>query len=129
MTEKQYLSFPNVLTDAQLRAAPVPVTTERYSGGKSASAATMTAAGNTTLVTPATGKFLRLVWILAVPNPDNLNANLIRIKFGTSGSSLYEGYAMAHWEVFDGAVNAPLVVNTQTAEAISVTVHYREITP
>lgn len=80
-------------------------------------------------MTPAAGKFLRLVWVLVVPNPDNLFANRVRVKFGAAGSPLYEGYALAHWEIFNGGIDQPLILNTQTADPVSVTVHYREITP
>lgn len=100
---------------------------ERYAGGKSAIATTIAAAGDTTLLTPAAGKRLRVVWVSAIPSPDNTGANRVRLKFGTSGSPFYETYALAHWELFDGPTDAPLVVNLATGEPVSVTVHYREI--
>lgn len=108
-----------------------PVTTdgsydERYSGGKSAYATTVAAAGDTVLVTPAVGMRLRLVWASAIPSPDATSANRIRFQFG-AGLPLYESYALAHWEVFDGPVDTPLILNTANAEPVSVTVHYREI--
>lgn len=100
---------------------------ERYSGGKLSFATTVAAAGDTALVTPATGKALRVVWVSAIPSPDNSSANRVRFKFGAAGAPFYESYAVAHWEVFQGAVDVPLVLNTATAEAVSVTVHYREL--
>lgn len=141
------------LTDTQLRAVPVPVSgtvaailaepisvddngaslttdgtyDERYSGGKLAVATTVTAAGDTTLVTPPGGQRVRVVWVSAIANPDNLSANRTRFKFGAAGAPFYESYAVAHWEVFDGGIGVPLIVNCQTAEAVSVTAHYRII--
>lgn len=139
------------LTDAQLRAAPVPVSgtvtvteplsvddnggslttdgtfDERYSGGKSSFATTVSASGDTTLVTPPVGQSVRVVWVSAIANPDNNNANRVRFKFGAGGSPFYESYAVAHWEVFQGAVDVPLLLNLQTAEPVSITVHYRFI--
>lgn len=100
---------------------------ERYSGGKSAYATTVNAIGDTTLVTPAAGKAIRVVWVSAIPSPDNVSANRVRFKFGAGGAPFYEAYAVAHWEVFQGAVNTPLVLNAATAEPVSVTVHYREV--
>jgi hypothetical protein len=102
---------------------------ERYSGGKSAYATTVAAAGDTTLVTPASGNAIRVVWVAAIPSPDNAGANRVRFKFGAAGAPFYEAYALAHWEVFQGAVDVPLVLNLATNEPVSITVHYREVTP
>lgn len=100
---------------------------ERYSGGKTAFATTVAAAGDSTLITPSAGKRLRVVWVSAIPSPDNTSANRVRLRFA-GGSNLYETYALAHWEVFDGPTDAALILNAQNAEPVSVTVHYREIT-
>lgn len=99
---------------------------ERYSGGKSAVATTITAAGDTTLITPAAGNAIRVVWVSAIPSPDNTAANRVRFSFG-AGPAFYEAYALSHWEVFQGGVDVPLVVNAQTAEPVSITVHYRQV--
>lgn len=98
---------------------------ERYSGGKTGVGATLTAAGDSVVVTPPLGMSVRLVWISIIPSPDNLAANLVKVKFGAGGTPFYIAYALAHWEPFQGAPNVPLVVNCATAEAVSVTAHYR----
>lgn len=124
------MALVNALGAVSLEATQLAVRAgidERFSGGKLAYATTITAAGDTTLVTPAVGKFLRVVWASAIPSPDNANANRVRFKFGAGGAPFYESYALAHWEVFDGGVDVPLMFNAATAEAVSVTVHYREI--
>lgn len=105
----------------------VRITGERYIGEKSAYAGTITASGNTLLVAPSAGKRLRVVWVSAIPSPDNANANRVRFKFGSDGDALYESYAVAHWEAFDGLADEAFYINAQTAEAVSVTVHYREL--
>lgn len=98
---------------------------ERFSGGKTAVGVTLTAAGDNTVITPPAGQSVRVVWVSAIPSSDNAAANLVKFKFGAGGTPFYQAYALAHWEVFQGAVNVPLIVNCATAEAVSVTVHYR----
>lgn len=97
----------------------------RYEGGKTPIAQVVSAAGDTPLATPAAGKRLRVFWVSFIPSVDNVAANLVTVKVGTR--SLYVGYAMAHWEVFDGLVDAPLVVNCATAEPVAINIHYQEI--
>lgn len=103
----------------------------RFGGGKSAYVVTISASGNTTLITPAAGNRIRLFWIAFVPNSDNGNANLIKLGFGTTGGSiateLYRGYALAHWEVFTGTANQSVIVNATTAEPVAFTIHYQEV--
>lgn len=100
---------------------------ERYAGGKTGIGATLTTVGDNVIVTPPLGQSIRLVWISIIPSSDNLAANLVKVKFGAGGTPFYIAYALAHWEPFQGAVNAPLIVNCQTAEAVSVTAHYRVV--
>lgn len=107
---------------------------ERYSGGKSAAVFTITSSGNTTVITPASGKRIRVFWVSYVPSSDNSNANLVKVGFGTasgsidSGQEFYRGFVVSHWEPFTGAVDKSVIVNTATAEAINGTIHYQEIT-
>jgi len=104
----------------------------RFSGGKTAYATTILASGNTNLVTPASGQRIQVYWLSFLPSSDNTAANLVKIGFGTTGGAisteLYRATAMAHWELFTGSANQSLIVNTGTAEAVYITVHYREIT-
>lgn len=99
---------------------------ERYSGGKTAVASTISNAGTFQLITPTAGKSLRVVWVSAIPSP-TAGANRVQFKFGAGGSPFYEAYAVSHWEVFTGGVNMPLMIVTETADPVSVTVHYREV--
>lgn len=137
------------LTDTQIRATALPVSgtvavstafnleatqavvradlDERFSGGKTAFCTTLTAAGDNTVLTPTVGTSLRVVWVSAIPSSDNSAANLVKFKFGTGGTPFYIAYAIAHWEPFQGAVNTSLVVNCATSEAVSISVHYRQV--
>lgn len=98
----------------------------RYGGGKQALAATVTATGETTVHTPAAGKKMRLFWVSAINDPDQSQSPLIQIKLGAT--ELYRAYAVAHWEVFDGAVDAPLTVTLDQSGSVAVTAHYQEVT-
>lgn len=110
------------LTDAQLRASPVPVsqssqplptgastsarqdtqitsligietdTDYRYGGGKTAFVTTLAASGGTTLIDPAPGNAIRVFWVAFIPNSDNTAANLIKVGFGTSTNVTTELY-------------------------------------
>lgn len=93
---------------------------------KKAQAALVSAAGDTTFITPTSGKSLRVLWVAFVPDSDNLLSTRVQVKFGAAGAPFYLGYAMAHWEVFEGGLNIPLVINLSAAQAVAVTVHYEE---
>lgn len=97
----------------------------RFSGGKSAAVATVTAAGSTTVLTPATGKAIRLFWLSAITDPDEANSPLIKVLLGAN--ELYRAYAISHWELFTGAVNASLTVDLSSAASVAVTAHYTEV--
>jgi hypothetical protein len=99
---------------------------ERWAGGHSTVATVISAAGDTTLVTPSSGHRLRVVWVSALPSPDNTAANRIRVRFDSS-APFYDGYAVGHWEPFDGPVDGPLIINMATSEPVAVNVHYREL--
>lgn len=98
---------------------------KRYAGGKTPVVASVTAAGDTTIHTPALGKRIRLYWLSALNDPDAASTPLINVRLGAL--EVYRTYAIAHWEVFDGAVDAPLVVNLSEAGSIAVTAHLVEI--
>lgn len=107
--------------------AAAEATEQRFGGDKTAVVATVTASGDTTLHTPTTGYCIRLCWISAINDPDETDNPLIKIKIGAS--ELYRVYAVAHWEVFEGAVNAALVVNLSDAASVAVTAHIEEFRP
>lgn len=117
-------SIPNVAGTVSVLSQDLDY---RYSGGKTARTQLVAAAGDTTLVTPAAGKAIRLFWVSFVPSPDNQAANLFQVRIGSSAK--YLGYAVAHWEVFDGAADESLIVNAATSAPVAVTVHYQEFAP
>ena len=98
----------------------------RYGGGKTPIVFTVTAAGDTTIHTPDSGKAIRLFWITAVNDPDEATSPLIKV---TLTDEIYRVYALAHWEVFEGAVNDPLIINLGGAASVAVTAHIEEFTP
>jgi hypothetical protein len=98
--------------------------TARFGGGKNALVTTVVNSGDTTILTPTSGKALTVYWISAVVDPDQTSTPLIKIKLGTV--EIYRVYVLAHWEPFTGAVNDTLVVNLQTASEVAVTVHWTE---
>jgi hypothetical protein len=95
----------------------------RFGGGKLAFSNELVASQN---IVPTTGKRIRLLWVAFVPNPDNTAANLVKIGFVGAPSFLYTGYALAHWEKFEGGVDVPLRITLATNQPVAVTVHYEE---
>lgn len=98
----------------------------RFSGGKSAYAATLNTSGDNTVITPASGKRIRIFWVAFVPDSDNATANLVTVSIGAT--AIYKGYALAHWEVFTGAADETVVINLANTGTVAVTIHYQEIT-
>lgn len=96
----------------------------RFGGGKSAAVATVTASGDTTILTPTAGMALTVYWISAINDPDETTTPLVKVKIGST--EIYRAYAVAHWEPFTGAVNASLVINLDGAASVAVTAHYTQ---
>lgn len=99
----------------------------RYAGGLTPIVATVTAAGDTTIHTPATGKAIRLYWVSAINDPDLSATPLVKIKIGAL--ECYRVFAVAHWEIFEGAANETLVINLSETASVAVTAHIKEFTP
>lgn len=114
------MPLQNAFGDLALEATQA----RRYGGGKKAYAAVLT--GNAD-ITPAAGKAIRVVWVAFVPNSDNASSNLVTVGFVNAASSLYVGYAMAHWEVFTGPVGTALRISLANSQQVAVTVHYEEV--
>lgn len=114
-----------IVGDVPLAADAATETTlaNRFAGGLTPYAAVLTASAT---ITPAAGKYLKVKWVSFIPNPDNVAANLVTIGFA-AGSTLYVGYAMAHWEMFVGSVNQVLNITLGTSEPVAVTIHYQEV--
>lgn len=125
------IANPTPATDVSDLATEATVG-NRYSGGKTAVCATVTASGDTTIHDPAAGKAVRLFWVTAINDPDEAATPLIKIGFGpatTITTELYRVFAVGHWEVFEGAADERLIVNLSAAASVAVTAHIQEITP
>lgn len=99
----------------------------RYGGGKTAISGQVTAATDTVIHTPASGKRIQVFWFSALNDPDQTNSPRIRLKFTTSGTVLYDTFATAHWEVFTGGVDETLTINLDQSGSVSWTAHIKEI--
>lgn len=93
-----------------------------------------TSSGDTAIHTPASGKKCRLYWIGLSSSQDNANENLVIVKFGASGPAVYRWRmgspgAFAHWEILDGAVDQPLILNLANGEDIDWNITYEDVAP
>lgn len=110
-------------------AATETTLAKRFAGSKLAKTAQVTASGDTTILTPTSGQKIRVYWVSAINDPDATASPRIRIGFNGASDYLYNGYAIAHWEVFTGNTNQALVCNLDEANgAVAITVHYVEVT-
>jgi hypothetical protein len=119
------LDVTNLATELT-QAALADSIQNRYGGGKQAVTATVTAAGDTTVLTPPAGERLRVFWASAINDPDQETTPLVTIRLGEV--EVYRAYAVAHWEIFEGGVDAPLVVNLSEPGSIALTAHYHSFT-
>lgn len=97
----------------------------KYGGGKSAYAGVIQTSGDNVVITPSLGNSIRVFWVSFIPDPDNVSNPVVTVKIGES--PIYVGYAMAHWEIFEGGVDESVVVNLETAQPVAVTIHYQEV--
>lgn len=101
-------------------------------GVRTTVAVALSTAGNNTIVTPTTGKRIRLHWIGMVRGVSVLTSTdpLAVVKFGSTGTEKYRWYvgAFSHWEPVDGPLNTPLIVNLSAAAPVQVNVTYEEAT-
>jgi len=111
----------NAVTGADL--VDLPAIIGRFGGGKSSVGGTLSAAGDNVILTPPAGKAITVFWVSIIANPDDTASNLFTVKF-SSGTVLYVGYALAHWEPFTGPVDATLIVNLANTNQIGYAVHY-----
>lgn len=113
-------AFENLALESTLSA--------RFGGGKLPFVADITASGTTTLLTPATGKYIVLYWVSAIANPADVGSPLIKIGFQRSPNYYcYNSYAIGHWEPYAGAVNEPVIINLNQSGNVAVSLTYKEI--
>jgi hypothetical protein len=88
-------------------------------------ATSVTAIGDTTLVTPSAGKRIRLQWVYAINDPVASTSTKITVKLGTAVQ--YVAWAISKRQQLTGAVDAPLVINLSNVGDVAVTVFYQEV--
>lgn len=120
------------LTDAELRAAPVPVspgidpwpTYLDIRTGLTAWARLLTASDS---ITPSAGKKLMVTWIQVIPATSNSSDNLVTISFDGDPDNLYTVYALGREAVFIGDADQALDIQLETSEKVTVNIHYKEV--
>lgn len=88
----------------------------------------VTAAGDTTLLTPAAGKAIRVRWIYAINDPAATSPRKIKIRFAENADFL-NVFAISKRLVKTGGVDEALNINLNGAGDVAVTIIYEEITP
>jgi hypothetical protein len=101
---------------------------------------TVAAAEETIVVTPASGKAIRLWWYSVTASANNTSMVVVGLRFGAGGTDFFRtslsmhGQGMAHsfragHSYYQGAVNQALIVNLDSAQTIFVNIDYQEVTP
>jgi hypothetical protein len=103
-------------------ALPINDSTDRE---YTAIATTVTASGNTTVYTPASGKSARIHWVYAINDPVSSTSTKITIKIGTV--TYYVAWAISKRQQFTGAVNAPVIVNLSAVANVAVTLFVEDV--
>ena len=87
--------------------------------------ATVTAAGNTTVYTPAAGKKIRLHWVYTLNNPASVVPALITLSLG--GVTKYMTYGVSKRQQDTGPINGALVINLSVANTVACTFRLEEV--
>lgn len=102
----------------------------RLGGGKIPIPFTITDAGVPFVYTPPVGKAIRLFWATANVDPTGGVFPRISMVLPTVSNPSQEVYrvrgAMAHWEVFEGAVDAPITISISANAVVDGTLHIEE---
>jgi hypothetical protein len=114
----------HLLTDEKLRASAVNIA-DAGEREYSHDSQLVTLAGDTTILTPAAGKSVRLWWVYALNDPASLAPRLVTIKIGSSVHSIT--YGVSKRQKFTGAVNDALIVNLDGAGSVAFTAIYEEV--
>lgn len=89
--------------------------------------ATVNTSGDTTVVTPTSGKKLVVHWVYAITDPASSSYPLIKFVLGTR--EIYRAFAIAKRQQVTGATDETLKVNlSASGPQVAVTVIYEEIT-
>jgi hypothetical protein len=118
------------LTRTQLDQGPVGVTVGNDPAGIALTAET--AADLTSavplVITPASGRALRLWWVMVTPDPDNDASGYVTVNLAPHGD-VYVLDVVAHRQRFDGGEDEPITVSVTGAGAYRATVHFEEYEP
>lgn len=87
--------------------------------------ATVTASGNTTVYTPASGKRVILHWTYAVNDPAAATSPLIKVFLGAEEK--FRVYALSKRQLVTGPVDGALIVNLSTTGSVAVTALLEEV--
>lgn len=87
--------------------------------------ATVTAAGSTTVFTPAAGRKIRLRWIYAINDPGLTASPLVKVFLGAR--EIYRVYALSKRQLVTGPVNGALIIDLSEAAGVAVTALLEEI--
>lgn len=87
--------------------------------------ATVTASGNTTVYTPASGRRVRLHWMYAINDPGAATNPLIKVFLGADEK--YRVYALSKRQMATGPVNGELIINLSTTGSVAVTALLEEV--
>lgn len=87
--------------------------------------ATVTAAGSTTLYTPASGKRVRLHWTYAINDPSASTNPLIKIFLGVEEK--FRVYALSKRQMVTGPKDGSLIVNLSATGSVAVTALLEEV--
>lgn len=88
---------------------------------------TVTAAGPTTLHTPAAGKALRIRRVKCTPDPDATDTPMLTLRVGDK--LIQRGPVLYGADFVTGAPGDPLILELESAAAIGVTILYEEVDP
>lgn len=114
----------NALTDAQLRASQVDIADSGEREYPHA-VATVTNVGDTTIVTPAAGKAIRLRYIYCIGDPTTSVPPLINVKLGNQ--VIYRHWGLAKRQRKTGPVDGALIINLSDPGKVAVTAIYEEV--
>lgn len=87
--------------------------------------ATVTAAGPTTIYTPAAGKQIQLRWIYAVTNPGSSVFPLIKVFLGSEEK--FRVFVLSKRQNTAGPIDGPLIIDLSDAAEVAVTAILEEI--
>ncbi len=87
--------------------------------------ATVTASGDNTIYTPASGKKVRLRWIYAINEPTAATSPLMKIRLGAN--EIYRVWALSKRQMKTGPTNGALIVNLSATGNVAVTAILEEV--